>query len=85
MAALGFGPDRISTLISMATGSPPCIRNGYHGENTLSPSFLIEAGNKEDIKSRMSSNFGKIRPGTKDLAAPGVSGKVLRLIIREML
>ena len=40
-AALGFGPDRIGTLVSKAIDSS---HKGYNGENlvwTLVPSFLI--------------------------------------------
>ena len=33
LAALGFGPDRISTLVSMATDSS---HRGYKGENLVS-------------------------------------------------
>ena len=46
-AALGFGLDRIRTLVCMTTGSSHAY--GYHGENALAPSFLIEAGNKMKI------------------------------------
>ena len=72
-AALGFGPDRIGTLVSMATDSS---HRGYNGENvsTLAPSFLIGSSSylqvtRTSIISWTSSNLGQIRPRTAELAA----------------
>ena len=70
LAALGFGPDRIRTLVSMATDS-------YNGKNlvtTLAPSFFIGSSlflqvTRTTITSRMGSKFSKTRPGTYELAA----------------
>ena len=67
--ALGFGPDRIRTLVSMATG--------YNGEKvvkSLAPSFLIESSSylqvtRTTIISQTSSNLGQIGPRTEELAA----------------
>ena len=59
-ATVGFGPDRIRTLIFMATG--------YNGENlvtTLAPSFLIGSSlffQVMRIGWIRNSKFGKIRP-----------------------
>ena len=42
-AALGFGPDRIKTLVSVATNSSHrVIINGGNVVNTLAPSFLMD-------------------------------------------
>ena len=57
-AALGFGPDRIGTLVSMATDSSH-ILIGYS-------SFLQVL--MTTIKSWTSSNFGPIRPWTAELS-----------------
>ena len=73
LAVSGFGQDRIRTLVSMATDSS----QGYNGENrvtTLAPSFLISSSlflqvMSTTIKSRMGSKFGRIGPGTYELAA----------------
>ena len=41
LAALGFGPDRIRTLVSMAKESSHRIIMGENLVTTLAPSFLI--------------------------------------------
>ena len=72
-AAFGFGPDRIGTLVSMATDNS----HSYNGENvvnTLAPSFLIGSSSylqvtRTSITSRTSSKFGQIGPRTTELAA----------------
>ena len=61
-AALGFGPDRIRTLVSMATDSS---HNGENVVNTLGPSILIGSSwflqvTSTFIASRTSSKFGQI-------------------------
>ena len=40
-AALGFGPDRLGTLVSMATDSSHRVFNGENLVSTLAASFLI--------------------------------------------
>ena len=72
-AALGFGPDRIGTLVSMATGSShrvimekillALLRHFSIGSST----YLQVT--RTTIISRMSSNFGQIQPRTVGLAA----------------
>ena len=73
--ALGFVPDRIRTLVSMATDSSHrVIYNGENVVNTLGPSFLIRSSSylqvmRTTIISRTSSNLCQIRPRTAELAA----------------
>ena len=57
---------------------------------TLSPSFLIGSSlslqvTRTTIKSQMCSKFGKIRPGTYELAALERLENPHRLIMEEML
>ena len=57
---------------------------------TLAPSFLICSSlflqvTSTIIKSRMGLKFGRIRPGTYELAALSVSKNPHRLIMGEML
>ena len=73
-AALGFWPDRIGTLLSMATDSSHRVIMGENLISTLAPSFLIESFSylqvtRTTIISRTSLNFGPIRPWTVELAA----------------
>ena len=42
-AELGFGSDRLGTLVSMATESSQRVYNGENVVSTLAPSFLIES------------------------------------------
>ena len=70
--ALGFGPDRIRTLVSMATDSSHKVIMGKMF--TLAPSFLIGSSSylqvtRTTIISRTSSNLGQIRSRTAELAA----------------
>ena len=72
-AALGFGPDRIGTLVSTATDSSHRVISG-NVVSTLAPSFLIGSSSylqvmRTSITSRMSSKFGQIGPRTAELAA----------------
>ena len=72
--ALGFGPDRIRTLVSMATDSSHRVIMGENVVNTQGPSFLIGSSSylqvtRTTIISRTSSNLGRIRPRTAELAA----------------
>ena len=62
-AALGFGPDRNGTLVSMATDSFHRVIMGENAVNTLAPSFLIRSSSylqvtRISITSRTSSTFG---------------------------
>ena len=72
--ALGFGPDRIGTLVSMATDSSHRVIMGENVVSTLAPSFLIGTSSylqvtRTSITSRTSSKFGQIEPRTAKLAA----------------
>ena len=63
-AAVGFGRDRIGTLVSMATDSSHRVIMGKNVVKTLAPPFFELAGN-EDIYN-ISDEF-EIRPDrTKD-------------------
>ena len=86
-AALGFGPDRIRTLVSMATDSSHRVIMGNFCEHS-SPSFFhwiffILAGNNDSNKSL--DGFGKIGPGSAELATFERQKNLHRLIMREML
>ena len=91
MAALDFGPDRIRTLVSMATDSYHL--EGYNGENlvsTLALQFFIGSSlflqvTMAAIKAWMGSKFGKIGPGSAELATLELLKKIHRLIMGEML
>ena len=74
LAALGFGPDRISTLVSMATDSSHRVIMGENLVTTLAPSFLIGSSLflqviRTTIKSWMGLKLGSIRQRTYELAA----------------
>ena len=79
LAALGFGMDRIRTLVSIATGSSHRVILGENLVTTLAPSFFIGSlflqVTTTTIKSWMGSKFGKTRPGTYELAALERLGK----------
>ena len=70
-AALGFGPDRIRTLFSMATESSHRVIM----EKTASPCFLSCFSSdpfhncRTCMRACMSLNFGMIGPPTAELAA----------------
>ena len=73
-AASGFGPDRIGTLVSMATDSSHRFIMGGNVVNTLAPLFLIGSSSnlqvtRSFITSRTSSKFGQIGLRTAELAA----------------
>ena len=73
-AASGFWPDRIGTLVSMATHRSHRVIKRENLVSTLAPSFLIGSSSylqvtRTSIISRTSSNFGQIRPRTAELAA----------------
>ena len=70
LAALGFGPDQIRTLVSMATESS----HGENGVSTFSRLFFIQCFSylqvtKTCMRARTSSNFSLIGPPTEELAA----------------
>ena len=74
LAALGFGPDQIRTLVSMATYNSHRVIVGENLVTTLAPSYLIGSSlflqvTRTTITSWMGSKFSKIRSGTHELAA----------------
>ena len=72
-ASVGFDPDRIRTLVSMATDSS----HSYNGKNdviTFSRMFMIGSFSYLQVmmtymRAWMSSKFGWIRPQTTELVA----------------
>ena len=75
MAALGFGPDRMRTPVSMATDSSHRVIMAI-GENLVSTlalpffigsSFFLQV-TMTAIKAWMCSKFNKIGPGSAELA-----------------
>ena len=71
-AALGFGPDPIRTLVSMAMDSS---HKGYKGENvvnTLSPSFLIGSSSYLQV-ARTTIILGQVQFGPDSTKDCGVS------------
>ena len=68
-AVLSFGPDRIGTLVSMATDSSHRVIMGKCC-STLAPLFLIRSSsNLQVTRTTTISNLGQIRPRTAELAA----------------
>ena len=70
--SVGFDPDRIRTLVSMATDSSH--RVGKNDVITLSRMLLIGSFSYLQVtmtcmRASMSSKFGRIRPPTTELAA----------------
>ena len=73
-AALGFWPDRIGTLVSMATDSSHRVINAENLVSTLALSLFIGSSSHSQVRrttiiSQTSSNFGQIRPSTAELGA----------------
>ena len=73
-ASVGFDPDRIRTLVSMATDSSHRVIMGKNGVITFSRILLIRSFSYLQvtmtcIRAWMSSKFGRIRPRTTELAA----------------
>ena len=63
--ALGFGPDLVRALVSMAKDSSHSFIKGVNLVATLAPSFLIGTSSilqvgRTTIKSRMSLKFSHI-------------------------
>ena len=73
LTALGFWQDRIGTLVSMATDSSHRVIMVENLVTILVPLFLIGSlllqVTKTTIKSQVDSKFGRIGPGTYQLAA----------------
>ena len=73
-ASVGFDPDRIRTLVSMATDSSHRVIMGKTTSscffsNAFDRILFIIAGNHDMHESWMSSKFGRIGPQTMELAA----------------
>ena len=73
-ASVRFDPDRIRTLVSMATDSSHRVIMGKNGVITFSRMLLIGSFSYLQVtmtcmKAWMSSKFGRIRPWTTELAA----------------
>ena len=74
LAALSFKPDRIRTLVSMATESSHRVIMVKNGVSTFSRLFFIRSFSylqvtKTCMRARTSSNFSLIGPPTEELAA----------------
>ena len=72
LVALGFGPDRIRTLVSMATDNShkfimekPCD----HSSSFIFGSSLYLQETRTPIKSQMGSKLGSLRQRSYELAA----------------
>ena len=81
MAALRFGPDRIGTLVSMATNISHRVIWGKCCEHASAFGFLIGYSlylqvTRTTIISRISSNFGQILIRTAELSALELLKKV---------
>ena len=73
-ASVGFDPDRIRTLVSMATDSSHRVIMGKNGVITFSRMLLMGSFSYLQVmmtcmRAWMSSKFGRIRPWTTELAA----------------
>ena len=74
LTAIGFGPDRIRTLVSMATESSHRVIMIENGVSTFSRLFFIRSFSYLQImmtcmRARTSMNFGLFGPLTAELAA----------------
>ena len=74
LAALGFGPDRIRTLVSMATESSHRVIMEEAVSPLFSRLFFMRFFSYLQVtmtcmRARTSSNFGLIGPPTEELAA----------------
>ena len=86
-AALCFGPDRIRTLVSMAT-KPPIGYNRENGVSTFSRLFFIRIFSYLQVmitcmRAQSTFNFGPHGPLTAWLAAPERLKNTHRLIMRK--
>ena len=80
-AAVGFDPDWIRTLVSMAADSSHRVIMGKTApSNAFDRILFILAGNDDMHESLDSSKFGRIRPRTTELAAHERIKKPHRLI-----
>ena len=73
-ASVGFDPDRIRTLVSMATDSSHRVIMEKNGVITFSRTLLIRLFSYLQVtmtcmRAWMSSKLGRIRPRTTELAA----------------
>ena len=73
-SSVGFDPDRIRTLVSMATDSSHRVIMGKNGVIRFSRTLLIRSFSYLQVtitcmRAWMSSKFGRIRPRTTELAA----------------
>ena len=73
-ASVGFDPDRIRTLVSMATDSSHRVIMGKNDVITFSRMLLIGSFSYLQVmmtcmRAWMSSKFGRIGPRTMELAA----------------
>ena len=73
-ASVGFDPDRIRTLVSMATDSSHRVIMGKRRHHVFSLMLLIGSFSYLQVmmtcmRAWMSSKFGRIRPWTTELAA----------------
>ena len=89
-AAICFRPDRIRTLVSMATDSSHRVIMGGNLVSTLAPSFLIGSSSYLQVLrttkiSRRSLNLGQIRLRTAVLAGLERLKKSQILIMGKLL
>ena len=80
-ASVGFDPDPIRTLVSMATDSSHRGMMGKNGVITFSRLLLIRSFSYLQVtmtcmRAWMSSKFGGIRPRTAELAALELMKKI---------
>ena len=73
-ASISFDPDRVRTLVSMATDSSHRVIMGKNGVITFSQMLLIGSFSYLQVtmtcmRARMSSKFGRIGPRTPEVAA----------------
>ena len=80
-ASVGFDPDRIRTLVSMATDSSHRVGVITFSRMLLIGSFSYLQVTMTCMRAWMSSKFGRIRPGTTELAALEHMKKSHRLIM----
>ena len=68
LTTLGFGLDRIRTLVSIAKDSSHRVIMGKSCDRSSSLFFIVSSlflqATRTTIKSRMGSKFGRIRPRT---------------------
>ena len=89
LAALGFGPDRIRILVSIATDSSHRVIMGENLVSILALPLFIGSSflqvTRTAINAWMGSKFDKIGPGSAKLASLERLKKLHRLRLGEML